>query len=354
MGLRRSLARTAWLTLAAVLGASGIATAADQPRQTKLVLLILDRPSDPIAERLRANIAGLGLTVLSMEGWRDPDRADHMEEAAREQHASASIRILPSRRGVEVWMADETSGRALVRQLIVDNSASGPDENAVAMQLLEVLRTGLLVEPGEKPPTLSPPPPAPPPPAIERPAQVAAEVSCASVLGCPRLQAGLGPLVASGGTGLALQAWLSAQMTLGPAAALAFDGSVPIRSSGVSGPEGSASISATMIGLAALMRLDDRQSRLSAAAGVGVSFLRIAAEGTAAQPMVARAPAASTGAGLIRADVACDIARWMRLTLRVTAGVALQRVDIHLAGNDAASWGRFFAAGVLMLDAGRR
>ena len=45
-----------------------------------------------------------------------------IEASARSEHAVAAIRMLPSRKGVEVWMADETSGRSLLRQVVVDET----------------------------------------------------------------------------------------------------------------------------------------------------------------------------------------------------------------------------------------
>ena len=58
----------------------------------------------------------------------------------------AAIRILPSRNGVEVWMADEASGRSLLRQAIVDETPGGPNQDVIALQTAELLRTGLFPE----------------------------------------------------------------------------------------------------------------------------------------------------------------------------------------------------------------
>jgi hypothetical protein len=51
-------------------------------------------------------VALLGVDVV----MRPPQGS--IEARARSEHAVAAIRMLPSRRGVEIWMADETSGRS--------------------------------------------------------------------------------------------------------------------------------------------------------------------------------------------------------------------------------------------------
>src|SRR6185312_14029246 len=77
------------------------------PRNTR-VLLILDRADDGLAERVRSEIAGIGFTVVPLEAWRRREGQVPLESLARAERAVAAIRVLPSRKGVEVWMADET------------------------------------------------------------------------------------------------------------------------------------------------------------------------------------------------------------------------------------------------------
>jgi hypothetical protein len=106
------------------------------------VLLLTDKPGDPFIDRIRAEVAGLGLAVLVRES------AGPLEDEARAEHAVAAIRVLPSHKGVEVWMADETSGRSLLRQLIVDERPGGPDQGLIALQTAELLRTSLFPKQG--------------------------------------------------------------------------------------------------------------------------------------------------------------------------------------------------------------
>src|SRR5262245_61545358 len=90
--------------------------------------VLLGEPDhDPFLERVGAEIAGLGFSLLRA------DSNGPLEAAARAAQAVAAIRVLPSRKGVEVWMADATSGRSLLRQVVVDESPSGPDQDLIAL-----------------------------------------------------------------------------------------------------------------------------------------------------------------------------------------------------------------------------
>ena len=135
------------MRLLAIAAAAGIAVpgatlaAPEEPDRQRRVLLVVDDPADPFMGRIRAEVALLGVEVVT----RAPQGP--IEATARSEHAVAAIRMLPSRRGVEVWMADETSGRSLIRQVVVDETPRGPNENLIALQTAELLRTGLFPRP---------------------------------------------------------------------------------------------------------------------------------------------------------------------------------------------------------------
>ena len=90
-----------------------------RPNDHRRVLLLVDSPGDPFMDRIRAEVVSLGLEGVV----RAPQGS--IEARARAEHAVAAIRILPSRNGVEVWMADAASGRSLLRQVIVDETREG-------------------------------------------------------------------------------------------------------------------------------------------------------------------------------------------------------------------------------------
>src|SRR5262249_53423866 len=106
-------------------------------------VLLVERGRDPFLERVGAELEGVGFSLVRS------DSSGPLEASARAEHAAAAIRVLPSRKGVEVWMADATSGRSLLRQVVVDESPGGPDRDLIALQTAELLRTSLL---GEKTP----------------------------------------------------------------------------------------------------------------------------------------------------------------------------------------------------------
>ncbi len=346
---RRVLAAFAGLLAAQFLLAgrpADSAAAEGDARPAKQVLFILDRAADPFADRLRAEIEGMGLKIVVLQAWREPERPEQMETAAREQRAAAAIRLVPSRRGVEIWMADETSGRSLLRQLIVDESPEGPDENLVAMQLVELLRTSLLVDPH---PAASSAPSAAPQPALPPELIGSRGEPCTW---CARVQTGAGFLASPGGAGAALEMWLSLQM-VGHRMGVALDLAAPIRGMKPSGPEGSASLRPSLAALVLLRRWGAPESRLSLTAGLGGGILHIGVEGKATPPLVTAFPDSTTmGIGYARFDTGLAFTRWLRLTLRLAAGASFGRLVVRFAGNEAATWGYPFGAGSLLLDAG--
>jgi hypothetical protein len=312
------------------------------------VLLVVDRPNDRLTERIRAEVAGLGLTIVTLEPWRTHQVPGPLEAVARREHAAAVIRTLPTGQGVEVWMADATSGRSLLRQLIVDESAEGPNEGLVALQTAELLRTSLLSQPREPAPAAV----APPSPSTTTAASSAgaADSSVTIHAGGPETEpetgvdASFGVLFSPGAGDAALQVWLSLHRTLTPRLAVAVDASGPLRPATQSGPEGSARVGAYLVGAVLLARLTALDSALYAAAGGGLAVVRVGAEGQAAPPLVATSASGVTGAVYLRADAGVQARPWLRLGARAVAGAAVPSLTLRFAGNDAGAWGRPFIA----------
>ena len=107
------------------------------------VLIVIDESDDPFAERIKAEVSALGLEVVSVEPWRTGEAVESLDAAGRANQAAAAIRMIASRKGVEVWMANQPTGRSLMRQLVVDERPV-PNEGLVALQTAELLRTTLL------------------------------------------------------------------------------------------------------------------------------------------------------------------------------------------------------------------
>jgi len=329
--------------LCATLPALPSLAALDDEQPVRRVLLLADKPGDLFVERIKAEIIGLGLAVVT----RAP--SGPLEEDARGQHAAAAIRILPARNGVEVWMADETSGRSLLRQVVVDERPEGPDQNLIALQTAELLRTSLF----PRTPAAQAPP-APPPHAV-----VAAPVASPALAAVPGratpgaetgAQAGMGALLSPGGAGPALQLWLSLHRFFGRRLGLAADVSLPVVRAALNGPEGTARIGCAMAGLALLVRMRSSSSAWFLTSGLGGAMLRVSAEGEAKPTLTSSSSSVVSGAAYARVEGGYAPADWLRVGAHLMGGAAFDRVHLRFAGNDAGSWGRPFAAVALYAE----
>ena len=192
-------------------------------------------------------------------------------------------------------MADETSGRSLLRQLIVDERPGGPDKGLIALQTAELLRTSLFpkqANPAE-PATL----PATPPVAAAQ----AAAAPVPSRMAETGIQAGFGTIYSPGGAGPAMQGWLSLHQFWSPRLGLALNFSFPIVGSNVSAVEGSSRIGTYLAGIEFLVRSNPQHSYY-ANAGIAASLVWIVAHGQdARQPLKDASSSALVGAAYLRA-----------------------------------------------------
>jgi hypothetical protein len=335
--------------------------------------LISDRSDDPFIERIRAELVAIGFTTVA----RKNDMP--LEKAAREINAVAAIRVLPTRQGVEVWMADRTSGRSLLRQVIVDENPAGPNQSVIALQTAELLRTSLFENPATTQSSAHAREPAPPsgatPTAPAAPTSSAAPSTATPSTPSPStpstplthdarttgatelnpppsagLQAAVGPLYSPGGAGASLQIWVSLQRSLSHHAALALDLSAPLRAAALSGPEGTAHIGTYMAGVAFLLQTRTAADRIFINGGVALAALRVSFDSDANAPLLAHSTGVTAGAAYVRSDIGVELASWLRLGVRASAGAALSRVDVRFAGNDAGSWGRPFAGAFFLAE----
>jgi hypothetical protein len=327
--------------LLAALLASG--AAASEPIR---VLLVIDQNDDPFAERIRAELVNLGLQVVTAETWRTGEPVVALDAATRAAQAAAGIRMIHSRKGVEIWMADQPTGRSLLRQLIVDERAGEPNQGLVALQTAELLRTSLL----------APPPPRKPP---ETAPAVAAEPAPPTVVAygpepplAPRagVQAAFGALVSPEAGDAAVQTWLSLYRFLNDSWALSLDVSAPVRNSSMSGPEGIARITTFMVGAAMFTSYEDKRNGFYATGGGGVGILRLEASGAAVDPFVSHVQSAFTGAVYARGDAGLEAARWLRFGVRGVVGATTSKVTVRFAGNEAGVWGRPFLGGMVIAE----
>jgi hypothetical protein len=336
-----------FLATAALPAASPAATADARLR----VLLVIDQADDPFAERIRAELVGLGLDVIALEPWRTGEAIESLDAAGRSEQAAAAVRMVPSRKGVEVWMANQPTGRSLLRQLIVDESATGPNEGLVALQTAELLRTSLLALHDPRPPaggrpgggrTDGAPKQEPPVPIVT-----------AGTRGEPGpwgVQGAFGALFSPASGDAEMQVWLSVHRMISGRFGIALDGSAPLRTGTVTGPEGTARVASALGGAALFVRFRGADRPVYAILAAGGAVVRVEAEGEPITPFLGRTDAAVTGAAYARADGGFEATSWLRFGLRAVAGAVPAGVKVRFAGNEAGVWGRPFLAALVLAD----
>lgn len=335
-------ARAALIAAVLSVAVAGPARASETAEGRMRVLIVIDESDDPFAERIKAEVSALGLEVVAVEPWRTGEVVESLEATGRANQAAAAIRMVASRKGVEVWIANQPTGRSLLRQLVVDERPV-PNEGLVALQTAELLRTTLLSR-SEVPPKA--PPSAPPPsspPEIVAPSPPPSPPSAS-------LQATAGVLFSPGGGDPGMQLWMTVSRVFARPFGLALDGSAPLSPGTISGPEGSAKVNAWLAGAALFVRHDPPDSRLFAIAAAGGALIRLNATATTSAPLSANAGSTTAGAIYVRADGGVEATRWLRIGVRAVAGAVPQGVPVKFAGNEAAVWGRPFLAGLLLVD----
>ena len=309
--------------------------ATDGGQPNRRILLVVDKPNDPFVERISAELTALGFLVVAKEP------AHPLETEAREVHAAAAVRLLPSRKGVEIWMADETSGRSLLRQVVVDESPDGPNQNLVALQTAELLRTSIFPKPDSDHPAKAPlvkvtPPPTEP----AAPERVSSSESGA--------QAGLGFLYSPGGAGGALQLWMSLRHRWGKHLGLALDFDGPVHHATLSAAEGTAEVNTYLVGGEIFAHFAPSGSSFILTTGLGLAVVRVGANGKPGPSLVGTSAAVFSSAGFARVGAGWQPSRWLALGVSALAGATPERVTIRFAGNEAGTWGwPFFAAFVI-------
>jgi hypothetical protein len=303
-------------------GADGI----NKARARHRVLIITDDPNDPFMTRVQAELSALPdveITTKRPAGSLDAD--------ARTEQADAAVRKVASGKGVEVWMADATSGRSLLRQLVIDESPGGPDQGLVALQTAELLRTGLRARQTAVP-TL--PAPSPPPStATEDPSRDHA------------MLVGVGPLWSQGGVGPSLQVWFSYQHLWSGHLGLSLDASAPLRSGSISSAEGTAHVGTITAGAGLLARLHNEKAKVTGTATLGLAFAAVLTDGDAHASYLGSTTTAYTGLAYLRLGVAWHPVPWLALGAAGLVGTTTNRERIEFANRGVGHWGApLFAA----------
>jgi hypothetical protein len=215
--------------------------------------------------------------------------------------------------------------------VVVDETPRGPNENLIALQTAELLRTGLF-------PRLTPaaPHPVDAPPVVVTPAPPRAS-------GESQLVSSAGLLYGGGDAGSAWQAGVAVQHFWSDRFGFAVSLSAPVHRGTISGPEGTADVGAVTLGPEALARFQSAHGRLFMTTGVGAALVIVLATGhpreQASAQLMSSFSTAYTGLGYARLTLGWKLSRWMEAGLNVVAGTTVAPVQVRFGGSGAGEWG---------------
>lgn len=300
-------------------------------------VLLVGQGDDPFLERVGAEIEKLGFSLVRS------DAKGPLDAVARAEHAQAALRVLPSRLGIEVWMADATSGRSLLRQLVVDESPGGPDRELIALQTAELLRTSLLGEARPKPLDPEASEDSDQQPLPETKHTTGDTKSSALQLWC-------GALYSPGGARAAVELGLSLSHFVSERWGFGVDLGLPLRPAVIEEAEGSAKLGVYFAGVLALLRLQPRAQRFFATVGAGATMMPVRYRGETSEPLRSHAGTSLTGGAYVRGDAGVVAASWLRFGARALAAASFPDISVTFAGHDAGRFGPAIFAGLAFAE----
>jgi len=311
------------------IGGVGTSTASAQ----EPVLVWVEGGSLPTLQRiLNAELLEIGF-ALRVEPPREgsTERVSRLFSHAESTGAVAVIELVSTDRGVELWLVDRVTGKAVVRPLDAVDLADELAVRALALQIVELLRASLLelsVVGFERE--------AEAPPAARRlveQAQVAPEPFRSA------LTLGGGVSWSPGGLEIAPQLFLSGRWFVHPRWRVGLDLMVPTFPTSLEGPEG---VSTQALSLAAVA-VDGSLplgSRLTARFGGFIGAIWLITDGapssTEFRGSSSHAFSAVIGA---RFALAVAISSAISFEVDVSAGVSLPKISVAFDERVAASWG---------------
>jgi len=328
-----------FVALATAVGIQPVPAADDGQVTPSVVLLLAGKDTEPLAGRLAAELAAVGLEVQREEPPVDGS-PDPVASAFR-LRARGAVWVPPGAAAAEVWILDRDTGRIKIRQSI---TAEG-DEMAplVALRTVEFLRASLL---GLRPREPAPPPPEPPPPPVGVERAVAPPSDAGPSPTTPRISVSLGGGVTTSAGGV------------GPIPSIAAVVRAPLH--GLLGVEalgllsvsparvGNFSVNASLAGGGLTLRLlAGRRGSLDTGAGVMAAFVHAAGD------IVGGSCCGTLAALYGRAGAGLAFTPWLGLRAEALVGGVFQRPVFRVMGTEQtlASWGRPFGSAMLDLEA---
>ena len=128
-------------------------------------------------------------------------------------------------------------------------------------------------------------------------------------------------------------------------------GALPLLSPQVSASEGSATVSATMVGGSVDWRFTSEASPWRASTGAGAAAARVGTSGTATPPNISSSGEAITLAPFLKAQASRALGTpHVRLGIEGMLGTTFPEVGIHFAGREVARWGRPLGGVALVVE----
>ncbi|MBI2392787.1 MAG: hypothetical protein HYV09_24595 [Deltaproteobacteria bacterium] len=321
------------LAFIAVLAA---APAHAEPAERPLVVVLGD-PADPITRRLDAELRATGFAVQILPSTEETGTAE-LREVARKAGAIASIRVRPSKTGVEIWIFDRVTGKAALREVSLEQ---GADPELVTIRAVELLRASLLEVHAPHPSRgeVTAPTPVvvwtrPQSPSPNR-AQLRAAV-------------GVGAHGSPGAWGFAPAMFASLQWWPHARLGIAAGTFVPFASTTLRENEGSSRLSATAATLDLRTPLELGPIVIRPGLGAAFTWLSAAGDGsTGYRGVTERTTRASAFATL---DLSVPLAPRLAVVGGFWAGWSFRDAPVRFAGREVALWGRPWLASAVSLE----
>lgn len=318
--------------LAACVVVSAAAPASAAPPR---IVVIAAHGDDAIRTRLGAELTALGFEVVAAE--QDPSVAPArapLEAVAREAGAVAAVRLIPSPRGVEVWIVDCVTGKTVLRDVVPAEGAVADADGVLALRVVELLRASFLEVHARHPSRGE----IEPPPAVREAARPAPSSETPAPLFVAR--AGVAMLVAPGGVppvwgGLFAASWMPT-----PHLGLEAIAATTLATAHLTAPEGSASITGGLAGAGLRFVLGSPRATLLPTAGVGLAALWFDARGTPNANFIGHAFQLFTPAPTALFGLGVAIAPHLRFRANLLTAVAIRRPVVYFVNREVASWGR--------------
>lgn len=335
------------LSLVAILASFALAPghAAAQAGAT-LVAVVTSDPNAPLTQRVRAELVGIGVDVIVLRPPAEgsPGRTP-LEQAARNVGAIAAVRLVPSGEGVEVWVADRVTGKAVVRALAMPAEGGPASDASVAIGAVELLRASLMELHSSEPPRGEVF-------ATEQVRALALPSLRSAEMGRPRvgLSAGGGVELGVRGLGPSGEGTFALWLGIAPRLGIRALAALTLAPAHVDAPHGSFDVTSQLFGVEACYDFAEPAGAWVPVAGLGVAAANVHASGTAVPPFVSASESTWLAAPLLRLGLAWAFVHGLRLRADALGAWSLAPARIRAVNVEVGPWGAPFAMVSLGLE----